>query len=215
LNPFVPTHRVPPAGLDSWPRPDPLAAAGPRIDGGLEVQVVDRLGDWAKVAFSNGWTAWVDGRLLAGTSAGAANPGLAAIVAHPAKASSVGGALLLVLSSVLPWLRGGASGNAFDVPIKFLFDYKSGNGGIKVGWLLIACSIVIVVAVIKDADERIARGAGIAAVAIAGLYAIQLQRLVSAAPGASLTDLIGFGVLLTAAGGILVIVAPKIGAKPR
>ena len=215
MNPFVPTHRVPPAGLDSWPRPDPLVAAGPRIDGGLEVQVVDRLGDWAKVAFSNGWTAWVDGRLLAGTSASATNPSLTAILANPAKAGTVGGALLLVVSSLLPWLRGGLSGNAFDVPIKFLLDYKSAHDGIKVGWLLILCSIVIVVAVVKDADERIARGAGIAAVAIAGLYAIQLQRLVSTAPGTSLTDLIGFGVLLTAACGILVIVAPKIGAKPR
>jgi hypothetical protein len=206
VNAFVPTHRVPPSGLDSWPRPDPLVAVGPHIDGGLEVQVVDRLGDWAKVAFNNGWTAWVDGRLLAGTRSTGRAPGLAALMADRSKAFSVGGALLVVISSLLPWLRGGASGNAFDVPIKFLLDYKtSSNDGIKVGWLLIVCSIIIVVAVVKNADPRIARGAGIGAIAIAGLYAIQLQRLVSAVPGASFTDLIGLGVLLAAAGGVLVL----------
>jgi hypothetical protein len=141
---------------------------------------------------------------------------MAALMADRGKAFTLGGALLLVVSSLLPWLRGGASGNAFDVPIKFLLDYKiSSNNGLKVGWLLIACAIVIVIAVVKNADERIVRGGGIAAIAVAVLYTIQLQRLVSAAPGASLTDVIGFGVLLAAAGGVLVTFAFKLGTKAR
>jgi SH3-like domain-containing protein len=34
------------------------------LAGGLELQVVQRIGDWAKVVAVNGWTGWVDARLL-------------------------------------------------------------------------------------------------------------------------------------------------------
>jgi RsiW-degrading membrane proteinase PrsW (M82 family) len=60
---FAPTHRVPPEGLPAWPVPDP---AGPSIPlgGGLELEVIQRVADWAQVRASNGWTGWVDGRRL-------------------------------------------------------------------------------------------------------------------------------------------------------
>ena len=57
MTPFAPTHRVPAGGMDSWPRPDANAPQGPHIDEGLVVQTTDRVGDWAKVVFDNGWTA--------------------------------------------------------------------------------------------------------------------------------------------------------------
>jgi hypothetical protein len=233
---FVPTHRVPPAGIDSWPRPDPQATTGPRIEGGLEVQVVDRLGDWAKVTFSNGWTAWVDGRLLVAGSATAARAGnaprvsstktggssidLQAIMADRPKAFAIGGAALIVLSSILPWLRGGGSSNSFKITLQFLFDYKTtSTGGVKVGWLLLAFAVAVVVVIVRNGDERISRGVGIAAIAVSVLYVIQLQRWVSAvsdsgAADVSLTDVVGFGVLPAVAGGVLVTFASKFGA-PR
>ncbi len=60
---WAPTHRVPPEGMQAWTAPDP---AGPPIDlgGGLPVAVAERLGDWARVVASNGWTGWVDARRL-------------------------------------------------------------------------------------------------------------------------------------------------------
>jgi hypothetical protein len=222
--------------MDSWPRPDPHVAAGPRIDGGLEVQVVDRLGDWAKVTFSNGWSAWVDGRLLtAGASSGRHAPGtpravttkpgssfdLQAVMADRPKAFAVGGAALIALSSILPWLRGGGSSNSFKVPVQFLFDYKStSNDGIKVGWLLVAFAVAIVVVIVRNANEKVARAVGVATVAVTVLYVVQLQRLVSAAGDAggvepSLTDFLGFGVLPAAAGGVLAAFASKLGAPKR
>jgi hypothetical protein len=222
---FVPTHRVPPTGIDSWPRPDPQAAVGPRIDGGLDVQVVDGLGDWAKVMFSNGWTTWVDGRLLVGAhtatptrraAAGAlGGVDLRALLADRTKALSCAGALLLALASVLSWLRGtGISQNSFDVPVKFLFDYEiSSNSGPKVGWLLLALAVAVVIAVVKAAWPRLVRGLGGVAVAVAVLYVIQLQRLVSKAPGASLTDAVGFGVVAAAVGGALIAFADRLGTK--
>ncbi|MGW1029623.1 hypothetical protein ACWD4J_39090 [Streptomyces sp. NPDC002577] len=60
---FRPTHVVPQDGLPSWETPDatrPSAA----LDGLLPVQLVDRRGDWGRIVCSNGWSGWVDGRLL-------------------------------------------------------------------------------------------------------------------------------------------------------
>jgi hypothetical protein len=60
---FAPGHLVPPEGLPSWAAPDP---SGPstQLSGGLELEVVQRVTDWAQVRASNGWVGWVDGRRL-------------------------------------------------------------------------------------------------------------------------------------------------------
>ncbi|MFW3464884.1 hypothetical protein ACN24K_33365 [Streptomyces microflavus] len=60
---FRPTHVIPPDGLPAWEAPDTARPTDP-LDALLPVQLVDRQGDWAYVACSNGWSAWVDGRLL-------------------------------------------------------------------------------------------------------------------------------------------------------
>jgi hypothetical protein len=61
---FAPTHRVGTVAQPTWPEPDPTAAPGPPLPAGLEVQVTARRGDWAEIVASNGWSAWVDHRLL-------------------------------------------------------------------------------------------------------------------------------------------------------
>ncbi len=60
---FRPTHVAPPDGLATWTRPD-FSEPNVRLDALLPVRVADMRGDWARVVCSNGWTAWVDGRLL-------------------------------------------------------------------------------------------------------------------------------------------------------
>lgn len=61
---WAPTHRVPDAALQAWAAPDPsrppIATLAPRLD----VRRVEQAGDWARVVASNGWTGWVDARLL-------------------------------------------------------------------------------------------------------------------------------------------------------
>lgn len=60
---FHPTHVVPQEGLPAWEAPDvsrPTAA----LDPFLPVELLSRQGDWAEILCSNGWSAWVDGRLL-------------------------------------------------------------------------------------------------------------------------------------------------------
>jgi hypothetical protein len=60
---FQPTHVVPTGGLPSWAGPDPSEPTAP-LDALLPVQLADTRGDWARVLCSNGWSAWVDGRML-------------------------------------------------------------------------------------------------------------------------------------------------------
>ena len=61
---WTPTHRVPPAGMAAWERADPSAKIIAQLAAGLELQLVEQLGAWARVRASNGWTGWVDGRIL-------------------------------------------------------------------------------------------------------------------------------------------------------
>lgn len=61
---WTPTHRLPAAGLSCWDAPDPNRPPVTHADGGLDVQVVEERGAWARAIFSNGWSGWVDGRLL-------------------------------------------------------------------------------------------------------------------------------------------------------
>jgi phosphatidylserine synthase len=100
--------------------------------------------------------------------------------------------------------------------MQFLFDYKTtSTGGLKVGLLLLAVAVLSVAALWRGMDKRIQRGAGIAAIAIPALYVLQLQRLVSAAEGASLTDIVGFGVLPALVGGVLITFAPQLATYKR
>ncbi|WP_405885075.1 hypothetical protein OG762_43980 [Streptomyces sp. NBC_01136] len=63
IDDFRPTHVVPPDGLPAWEAPDPSRPTVP-LDALLPVQLVERLGDWGRIVCANGWSAWVDGRLL-------------------------------------------------------------------------------------------------------------------------------------------------------
>ena len=60
---FSPTHLVPDDGLATFAGASP-EQPGPQLDAGLEVTVAEWQGDWARIHCSNGWTAWVNGRLL-------------------------------------------------------------------------------------------------------------------------------------------------------
>ena len=61
---FAPTHAVPPQGMQAWAAPDPNGAVVATLGGGLPIQVTEVRGAWARVLCSNGWTGWVDGRII-------------------------------------------------------------------------------------------------------------------------------------------------------
>ncbi|MCX4694938.1 hypothetical protein [Streptomyces sp. NBC_01408] len=75
---FRPTHVVPQEGLPAWEAPDVSRPTSP-LDPLLPVQLLSRRGEWGQILCSNGWSAWVDGRLLVSVpqpppTAGAAPP---------------------------------------------------------------------------------------------------------------------------------------------
>lgn len=62
--PWRPTHLAPEQGMPAWAVPDTSHAPVARIDPGVELQLLERRGNWAHVVRNNGWDAWVDGRVL-------------------------------------------------------------------------------------------------------------------------------------------------------
>lgn len=61
---WKPTHVVPTGGMSAWDAPDPARAPATGLSAGVELMVMAHPGEWAQVRGSNGWTGWVDGRLL-------------------------------------------------------------------------------------------------------------------------------------------------------
>ncbi|MBA2570482.1 MAG: PrsW family intramembrane metalloprotease [Chloroflexi bacterium] len=61
---WSPTHRVPETGMVVWSSPDPRLPPMLTLQARLDVRVAEQAGDWARVVASNGWTGWVDARLL-------------------------------------------------------------------------------------------------------------------------------------------------------
>lgn len=62
--PWLPSHVVPAGGMAAWAAPDPTQAPIVSLAERLELAVDGRAGDWARVRAVNGWTGWVDARLL-------------------------------------------------------------------------------------------------------------------------------------------------------
>jgi protease PrsW len=61
---WKPTHVVPPNGMAAWDAPDPSRPPVAQLSPGVQLAVLEQQGAWARAVGSNGWTGWVDGRLL-------------------------------------------------------------------------------------------------------------------------------------------------------
>jgi len=61
---WAPSHSVPPQGLRAWGAPDPSGPVVASLAPGLPIQVAEVRGAWARVICSNGWTGWIDGRII-------------------------------------------------------------------------------------------------------------------------------------------------------
>lgn len=58
------THTVPAEGMMAWSAPDAASAPSATLPAHLGVQVTREWGAWSQVLCDNGWSGWVDGRLL-------------------------------------------------------------------------------------------------------------------------------------------------------
>lgn len=230
--PFVPTHVVPATGLDTRDGPDPSRPTGPALAAGLPVQQVGQRGDWTKVACSNGWEAWVDGRRLeplpapARVTPPAAPPAAApaATRAAPVPSSrpldrspiklgslalsgSLAGTAAVVGSCFLPWFSPDGQGQtAFKVPAKFLVDYKTADpSGLKVGHVLLLLAAGAVWLTVRPVSSQARKAIGWCFVLLSTVFVAQTQRLVGQIEAASVFSMLGLGVYVAAVGGVLIV----------
>jgi hypothetical protein len=192
---FRPTHRVPKAGLASWAVPDPAAAPGPRLDSGLEVQVLESLPtEWTRVLCSNGWSAWVDGRLLEQPPAARSSLGL------PARLDPylLAGAALALVGSVTPWLSlGRASLSSWQLPFLLVLTGRGALPGIKAGPVLLVGLLAGATYLMWRSGARVlllVLAAGVSTLALGGLM-LGLRTSLHAG--------FGVGLLLTLVGGLV------------
>ncbi|HVL27437.1 MAG TPA: hypothetical protein VM390_04775, partial [Acidimicrobiales bacterium] len=87
MSEFTVTHVAPAEGLQAWHAPDPSVPAVADVQAGVQLQLLERRGAWARVLFSNGWAAWVDGRRLVDAARPEPPP---AVVGPVAPAAGVG-----------------------------------------------------------------------------------------------------------------------------
>jgi hypothetical protein len=145
-----PSAMVPAGGLAAWAAPDRSQAPVAQAAAGLQVRILETSGDWAHVEFTNGWTAWVDGRAL--TSGGAALP--TTLSGHLRDSLRPGrritplpaiGCALIVLGSFLPWASAlGVSVTAWDLSAWGLLTRQATASNLRAGVPLLVTLVACV-----------------------------------------------------------------------
>ena len=222
--PFTGTHTTPAAGMATWPHPG-SATTGPRLDPYLVVQLVRVYGDWAQIVCSNGWSTWVDGRILAPAGQQRASASAPRRVAGtslgrytfipPTKATwpLSAGAALVAVAVFLPWIDfgGGADTvNALDVPLVFLLgkdNFLDGGPGLGIVLLLLAVAAFMLGHI--SGLQKLAKVPGALCVPAVVMFLVQMNALLGAVKNAggtdvpSLLDVVGIGVWLSLIGAAL------------
>ncbi|MCB2223233.1 MAG: hypothetical protein KQH83_03570 [Actinobacteria bacterium] len=150
--------------MAAWTDPDPSLAPAANLGGGVPLRVDETRGAWARVTGSNGWTGWVDARLL--QPVGAAPPPAAAPArpAPVARAAGTGafrvtpalaGGVMMLVSAFLAWGDWSFS-TGMDVPATRIYPLSEISSlwtwtQPRIGMILIAAGIVAALAAIVPA----------------------------------------------------------------
>jgi hypothetical protein len=130
------------------------------------------------------------------------------------------GSLAVGVACFLEWLRAGngaRSANADVVPWDFLWDKSSLSSTSILVWL-IPIAVLILVAAIVPQLRFVALAGGIAALAVAGVYAFQLNALIDSFKPrdvGSVYDHLGIGDYVVAGGGFIAIVGALVPRPTR
>ncbi len=129
------------------------------------------------------------------------------------------GGILVAVSSLLPWFasfQGGKSSNAFEVPVGYLIDPLKGQGGLKVGILVVLIGLVGALLACLPVRRAALVTLGTLATVFGGVFVVQTIRFVNAVnqgagPGGkvSATSVIGLGAYLAVVGGVLMMIKGK------
>ena len=116
------------------------------------------------------------------------------------------GVAAVVVGTLLDWTKGGLeSSNAFDIPLRFLWDIHVTGGGLKIGVALVVVAAAGGLLSIFPLTGMLTRLLALVAAAICVLYGIELGRLLDEG-GRSFGDLfdyLGAGVYVSLAGSVL------------
>jgi hypothetical protein len=116
------------------------------------------------------------------------------------------GAAAVVVGALIDWTRGGvANGNAFDIPLKFLWDINNPGNGFKIGVALVILAAAGAVLSIFPLTGTLTRIAALACLVICVLYGIEFGRLLDdrGQSFGDLFDYLGVGVYVSLGGSIL------------
>jgi hypothetical protein len=135
-------------------------------------------------------------------------------------------ALLFLGTTWLPWLKSplasvfnlNGSGfeqtaNAWDLPARAIWSYRTPRGGPSLGWVVLALAVLLLVAGLAQARTAVRVCAALGAL-VPLLYLLQLGRLVDDTPSFGtadfgVTDLAGIGVYLALVLGVVAAVVPR------
>ncbi|MSO37255.1 MAG: hypothetical protein EXQ69_03275 [Acidimicrobiia bacterium] len=126
------------------------------------------------------------------------------------------GALVVIIGSLITWDPNKESGdrfvNAFDLPIGFLIDWKSDYGNDQdIGLLLVTLAVFGLATTFIPKVGLIRNCCGGAVLIIAILYLVQMASFADAFDAfgpVNLTDLLGPGFYVSAAGGLMMAAGP-------
>jgi hypothetical protein len=189
---WTPSHTVPTSGMQTWAQPDPAGAVIADLAGGLELTVVERRADWARVRAENGWEGWVDGRrLIAAAPAAPPPPEAPPPTPVPTAPEStrqrdrwlVAAAIVLVFTAFLPWhsadsFYGETEGS--QASAAFLWDYEAEESYFVIAQLILLIGAAALASQFTERLRRYRSAMGWIAFGISALWIIQTFRYIDA-----------------------------------
>jgi len=153
--PWAATHQAPASGMSAWTEPDPTMAPATTLAAGVQLRMEEQRGAWAAVTANNGWTGWVDARILQVVGAAVTPVAPAAVAAvSTAPATSTTGisaasidpigviaAAAMVVGVFLKW----GLPNALDWPVSSTWPLYEWVGWTqpRIGMLLLAAAAAV------------------------------------------------------------------------
>ena len=232
-------RHIPASGLAIFAAPEEDAEPVGELEGGHEVTLVGRRGRWVHLRDADGLDVWADGSALAGVARGVAAPTEAPantpqpvepavpMVVEKARAplrlgtgpivGAIGG-LVVVAGALLPWVQAkgrDVEADAFDVPLRFLSDWQNlGKSGFELGWLVVILAGIGIVVSLVRGGGIVRRILGLALVIVCAVYVLQWQDFLTSGErglgtGLNVWDVVGYGVVVTFGGGIVMLFSPS------
>ena len=219
--PWAATHSVPSTGMSAWAQPDPAQQPTARLAAGVQLRVDEQRGAWAKVTGSNGWTGWVDARILQPAGAvPAGTPATPAAAPTPARSLAAAptaliGGIAIIASTFLAW-GDWTYQKALDVPLVAVYPLSEWTEWIdwsqpRIGMLLLAAgALAVVAALIPTVRSGLRILAGVVAI-VMGVGVLLSYLIIAEVPFGDLFDHRLLGTFVAIAGGIVALLPVRQG----